>query len=384
MRTLSKSLLGILLLTFTIVSWAACPEGTEQTYKGCEPTESLLDVRELFRIYEMEGPDAIDNVYLTIFGRLDPPPEEIEELPEEELRKHSVGVNKAILKDNMLWTFMREMCPDSTRQTNDGCELDVELLIEAREEIFALEDWVHEGMTTEPLDRLLDEVLSTNPAAIKVMERLHKHKKEAEEREREKIIFEIKAKADNQKAVAQTVQVIEANQEAAAIVSEAQQLLSEATTPEEKAAAQQLIDAAQAVVKIRNPNELMAAKVTLSAAQASEILADYEAKTEARAAEKVEILNNANMTKAEKRAAKKAAAYQAKHSKPAADATPSRWDTLSEVEKAEALTSSEGERPPNYQASEEETAKANESHVYDEDGIRVFDPPAPPTPPIEE
>ena len=62
--------------------------------------------------------------------------------------------------------------------------MDVELLIEAREEIFALEDWVHEGMTTEPLDRLLDEVLSTNPAAIKVMERLHKHKKEAEERER--------------------------------------------------------------------------------------------------------------------------------------------------------------------------------------------------------
>ena len=117
----------------------------------------------------------------------------------------------------------------------------------------------------------------------------------------------------------------------------------------------------------------MAAKATLSAAQADKILADYEAKTEARAAEKAEILKNAKMTKAEKRAAKKAAADQAKHSKPAADATPSRWDTLSEVEKAEALTSSEGERPPNYQASEEETAKANESHVYDENGIRVFE-----------
>ena len=117
----------------------------------------------------------------------------------------------------------------------------------------------------------------------------------------------------------------------------------------------------------------MAAKVTLSAAQASEILADYEAKTEARAAEKAEILNNAKMTKADKRAAKKAAAYQAKHSNLADDATPSRWDTLSEVEQAEALISTEGARPPGHEASEEETAKANESHVYDENGIRVFE-----------
>ena len=38
MRTLSKSLLGIFLLTFTVVSWAACPEGTKGNYKGeCVP-----------------------------------------------------------------------------------------------------------------------------------------------------------------------------------------------------------------------------------------------------------------------------------------------------------------------------------------------------------
>ena len=118
---------------------------------------------------------------------------------------------------------------------------------------------------------------------------------------------------------------------------------------------------------------MMAAKATLSAAQADKILADYEAKTEARAAEKAEILKNAKMTEAEKRAAKKAAADQAKDSKLADDATPSRWDTLSDVEKAEALISTEGARPPGHEASEEETAKANESHVYDEDGIRVFE-----------
>ena len=121
MKRHSQFFLTGLLLIVASVSWAACPEGTEQTYKGCEPTESLLDVRELFRMYEMEGPDAIDNVYLIHFGKLDPTPEEIEELPEEQLRELSVGVNKAILKENMLWTFMREMCPDSPRQTNDGC-----------------------------------------------------------------------------------------------------------------------------------------------------------------------------------------------------------------------------------------------------------------------
>ena len=34
MRILSKSLLGIFLLTFTAASWAACPEGMKSNYKG--------------------------------------------------------------------------------------------------------------------------------------------------------------------------------------------------------------------------------------------------------------------------------------------------------------------------------------------------------------
>ena len=39
MRTLFKALLGIFFLTFVGVSWAACPEGQKQTYKGCEVVE---------------------------------------------------------------------------------------------------------------------------------------------------------------------------------------------------------------------------------------------------------------------------------------------------------------------------------------------------------
>jgi len=41
MRTLSKSLLGVCLFTFTAVSWATCPEGTKNNYKGeCVATTS--------------------------------------------------------------------------------------------------------------------------------------------------------------------------------------------------------------------------------------------------------------------------------------------------------------------------------------------------------
>jgi len=38
MRRLSKFFLAVLLLTVTAVSWAACPEGTKNNYKGeCVP-----------------------------------------------------------------------------------------------------------------------------------------------------------------------------------------------------------------------------------------------------------------------------------------------------------------------------------------------------------
>ena len=36
MKLLSKFFLGVLCLTVSSVSWAACPEGQKQTYKGCE------------------------------------------------------------------------------------------------------------------------------------------------------------------------------------------------------------------------------------------------------------------------------------------------------------------------------------------------------------
>ena len=39
MSALAKPLLGILLLAFAGVSWAGCPEGQKQTYKGCEVVE---------------------------------------------------------------------------------------------------------------------------------------------------------------------------------------------------------------------------------------------------------------------------------------------------------------------------------------------------------
>ena len=40
MKLLSKLFLAVLLLTVTAVTWAACPEGQKQTYKGCEAVVS--------------------------------------------------------------------------------------------------------------------------------------------------------------------------------------------------------------------------------------------------------------------------------------------------------------------------------------------------------
>ena len=39
MDPLPKFFLAVLLLIMASVSWAACPEGTKQTYKGCEAIE---------------------------------------------------------------------------------------------------------------------------------------------------------------------------------------------------------------------------------------------------------------------------------------------------------------------------------------------------------
>ena len=40
MNFLPRFFLAVLLLTFTAVSWAACPEGQKQTYKGCEAIQA--------------------------------------------------------------------------------------------------------------------------------------------------------------------------------------------------------------------------------------------------------------------------------------------------------------------------------------------------------
>ena len=47
MRTLTKFLLVLFILTFTAVTWAACPEGQKQTYKGCEATEEKVTEEQL-------------------------------------------------------------------------------------------------------------------------------------------------------------------------------------------------------------------------------------------------------------------------------------------------------------------------------------------------
>ena len=52
MKRLSKFFLTILLLAIASASWAACPEGQRQTYKGCEAieeetTEAQPEVKEV-------------------------------------------------------------------------------------------------------------------------------------------------------------------------------------------------------------------------------------------------------------------------------------------------------------------------------------------------
>ena len=42
MNPLTKFLLAVLLLAVSAVSWAGCPEGQKQTYKGCEATEEKV------------------------------------------------------------------------------------------------------------------------------------------------------------------------------------------------------------------------------------------------------------------------------------------------------------------------------------------------------
>ena len=49
MKLLSKFFLAVLLLTVASVSWAGCPEGEKQTYKGCEPDSEMAAAHEAVR-----------------------------------------------------------------------------------------------------------------------------------------------------------------------------------------------------------------------------------------------------------------------------------------------------------------------------------------------
>jgi len=60
-RTFSKSLLGIFLLTFASVSWAACPEGQKQTYKGCEIDLDVLDQTDITQLGPAPRNDPVPN-----------------------------------------------------------------------------------------------------------------------------------------------------------------------------------------------------------------------------------------------------------------------------------------------------------------------------------
>jgi hypothetical protein len=405
MKLPSKFFLAVLLLTVASTSWAACPEDTKKLDKGCEPTKnSLKDVTEVLLELRDLGPERTKNSV----GN---------EASEEEIRKEIQRQDEVIFEEDLRINLLWEMCPDSTRQTLEGCKLDVDVLNEATEEIYEL--WLDEARNTGEINELFlipkEELVQRNVAIREAVERLRQRARSslpevsddallnqaaevnsamAEDVPNDTLSYKSGSSSDCPLGTKQTYKGCEGDGSAVTEATEATlkalELSQSANTVDEKIAAKAAIEkAAEELVAMRTAiaTEEEKRQAALKARQevdAAKILADYEAEVEARAAEKEEILENAVMTETEEIAAEEAATSQAEHSKLADDATPSRWDSLTEEEQAESLTSSEGAKPSGHEASEEETAKANESHVYDEDGIRVFDPPAPPTPPIEE
>ena len=176
MKRVSKYFLAALLLTVASVSWAGCPEGQKQTYKGCEPDSEMAAAHE--------------------------------------------AVRKA-----------------------------------------------HELLQAAKTPEEREELEAAAVAAIEKTTALHAELEA--QKEREQLALQARARADNQKAHVQTVQLVEIRQEAQATMADAQETLSAAATPEERAAAQELIAAAQSVVSVRNPNELTAAQADLATAQLS-------------------------------------------------------------------------------------------------------------------
>jgi len=392
MKRLSQFFLAVLLLAVASASWSACPEGTKKLDKECEATSSSLkDVTEVLLELRDSGPERTKNYA----GH---------ESSEEEIRKEIQRQDEVIFEEDLRINLLWEMCPDSTRQTLAGCELDIDVLNEATKEIYEL--WLDEARDTGEIDELFlipkEELVQRNAAIREAVERLRQRARSslpqlsddpslnqgvganssiAEDISNDLLSYKSGLSSDCPPGTKQTYKGCEGDDsaitKAAKATLKALELLKSANTIKEKVAAKAAI--AKAAEELAALRAAIAAEeekrqTALKARQetdAAKILTDYEA--EARAAEKEEILKNPGMTEAEEIAAEDAATSQVESSKPADDATPNRWDDLSEEEQGRALTSSEGARPPGYKTSEEETTKANESHVYDEDGIRVFE-----------
>jgi hypothetical protein len=111
MRTLSKFLLALFLLTFTGVSWAACPEGQKQTYKGCEPISGKVTE---------EQPDVIEvtSEILELGGFVS---EEIQiGIVESDVVEMSVSVGGINRGDDWLWRSFNVVLPGGDFGTISG------------------------------------------------------------------------------------------------------------------------------------------------------------------------------------------------------------------------------------------------------------------------
>ena len=153
-------------------------------------------------------------------------------------------------------------CPEGEKQTYKGCEPDSEMAA-AHEAVQKAHELLQEAKTPEEREELEAAAVAAIEKAVALNAALE------EQKAREQLAVDDRARADNQKAVAQTVQIVEIRQEARATIADAQDTLSAAATPEERAAAQELIAAAQSVVSVRNPNELTAAQADLATAKLS-------------------------------------------------------------------------------------------------------------------
>ena len=157
-------------------------------------------------------------------------------------------------------------CPEGQKQTYKGCEPDSEMAA-AHEAVRKAHELLQAAKTPEEREELEAAAVAAIEKAVALNAALE------EQKAREQLAVDDRARVDNQKAHVQTVQLVEIRQEARATIADAQDTLSAAATPEERAAAQELIAAAQSVVSVRNPNELTAAQADLATAKLSVLAA---------------------------------------------------------------------------------------------------------------